>query len=82
VSFKLRSLYPRGVRPQHPRGYKVLDNLNEVTALTPKRNSHPAFLKDSVSQTEDSRQMRRRWVDNIKMDLTEIGWGGRDSILC
>jgi hypothetical protein len=19
---------------------------------------------------------RRRWVDNIKMDLTEIGWGG------
>jgi hypothetical protein len=23
---------------------------------------------------------RRRWVDNIKMDLREIGWGGMDSI--
>jgi hypothetical protein len=23
---------------------------------------------------------RRRWVDNIKMDLREIGWNGRDWI--
>jgi hypothetical protein len=23
---------------------------------------------------------RRRWVDNIKMDLREIGWGGVDWI--
>jgi hypothetical protein len=23
---------------------------------------------------------RRRWVDNIKMDLLEIGWGGVDWI--
>jgi hypothetical protein len=23
---------------------------------------------------------RRRWVDNIKMDLLEIGWGGLDWI--
>jgi hypothetical protein len=23
---------------------------------------------------------RRRWVDNIKTDLTEIGWGGMDWI--
>jgi hypothetical protein len=23
---------------------------------------------------------RRRWVDNIKMDLTEIGWDGMDWI--
>jgi hypothetical protein len=23
---------------------------------------------------------RRRWVDNIKMDLGEIGWDGRDWI--
>jgi hypothetical protein len=23
---------------------------------------------------------RRRWVDNIKMDLGEIGWGGMDWI--
>jgi hypothetical protein len=23
---------------------------------------------------------RRRWVDNIKMDLREIGWDGMDGI--
>jgi hypothetical protein len=23
---------------------------------------------------------RRRWVDNIKMDLGEMGWDGRDRI--
>jgi hypothetical protein len=23
---------------------------------------------------------RRRWEDNIKMDLREVGWGGMDSI--
>jgi hypothetical protein len=23
---------------------------------------------------------RRKWVDNIKMDLREIGWGGMDWI--
>jgi hypothetical protein len=23
---------------------------------------------------------RRRWVDNIKMDLREMGWGGMDWI--
>jgi hypothetical protein len=23
---------------------------------------------------------RRRWIDNIKMDLVEIGWGGVDWI--
>jgi hypothetical protein len=24
---------------------------------------------------------RRRWVDNIKLDLREIGWGGIDWII-
>jgi hypothetical protein len=23
---------------------------------------------------------RRRWVDNVKMDVREIGWGGKDWI--
>jgi hypothetical protein len=23
---------------------------------------------------------RHRWVDNIKMDLSEVGWDGRDCI--
>jgi hypothetical protein len=36
-----------------------------------------------VGKTERKRPLgrpRRRWVDNIKMDLREVGWGGRDWI--
>jgi hypothetical protein len=36
-----------------------------------------------VGKTEGKRQLgrpRRRWVDNIKMDLREIGWDGMDWI--
>jgi hypothetical protein len=25
-----------------------------------------------------TRSPRRRWVDNIKMDLREVGWSGMD----
>jgi hypothetical protein len=37
----------------------------------------------SVGKPEGRRPLgrpRRRWVDNIKMDLLEIGWGGVDWI--
>jgi hypothetical protein len=36
-----------------------------------------------VGKTEGKRPLgrpRRRWVDNIKMDLRKIGWDGRDWI--
>jgi hypothetical protein len=36
-----------------------------------------------VGKSEGKRPMgipRRRWVDNIKMDLREIGWDGMDFI--
>jgi hypothetical protein len=36
-----------------------------------------------VGKKEGKRRLgrpRRRWVDNIKMDLTEIGWDGVDWI--
>jgi hypothetical protein len=36
-----------------------------------------------VGMPEGKRQLgrpRRRWVDNIKMDLSEIGWDGVDWI--
>jgi hypothetical protein len=29
---------------------------------------------------EPLRRTRRKWVDNIKMDLAEAGWGGVDWI--
>jgi hypothetical protein len=36
-----------------------------------------------MGKPEGRRPLRRpkcRWVDNIKMDLREIGWGGMDLI--
>jgi hypothetical protein len=36
-----------------------------------------------VGKPEEKRPLgrpRRRWVDNIKIDLGEIGWGGMDWI--
>jgi exonuclease III len=29
---------------------------------------------------QEVRRPRRRWVDNIKMDLRDVGWDGRDWI--
>jgi hypothetical protein len=44
-----------------------------------KRNAYRIL----VGKPEGKRPLgrpRRRWVDHIKMDLTEIGWGGIDWI--
>jgi hypothetical protein len=44
-----------------------------------KRNAY----RISVGKTEGKKPLgrpRRRWVNNIKMDLREIGWGGMDWI--
>jgi hypothetical protein len=38
---------------------------------------------DIVGEAKGKRPLgrpRRRWVDNIKMDLRDIGWGGIDWI--
>jgi hypothetical protein len=44
-----------------------------------KRNTY----KILVGKPEGKRPLgrrKRRWVDNIQMDLREIGWGGMDWI--
>jgi hypothetical protein len=44
-----------------------------------KRNAYRLF----VGKPEGKRPLgtpRRWWVDNIKMDLLEVGWGGVDRI--
>jgi hypothetical protein len=44
-----------------------------------KRNAYRIL----VGKPEGMRPLgrpRRRWVDNVKMDLREIGWGGMDRI--
>jgi hypothetical protein len=50
-----------------------------VARMGEKRNADRIL----VGKPEGKRPLgrpRRRWVDNIKMDLREIGWDGMDSI--
>jgi hypothetical protein len=44
-----------------------------------KRNAYKILVGKPKGKRPLGRP-RRRWVDNIKMDLTEIGWGGMDWI--
>jgi hypothetical protein len=44
-----------------------------------KRNAYRLLVGKSERRRPRGRP-RRRWVDNIKMDLLEIGWGGVDWI--
>jgi transposase len=40
-----------------------------------KRNAHRILVGNPEGKRPIGRP-RRRWEDNIKMDLREIGWGG------
>jgi hypothetical protein len=44
-----------------------------------KRNAYRILLGEPQGKIPLGRP-RRRWVDNIKMDLREIGWDGVDWI--
>jgi hypothetical protein len=44
-----------------------------------KRNTYRLLVGNPEGKRPLGRP-RRRWVDNIKMDLLEIGWGGVDWI--
>jgi hypothetical protein len=49
--------------------------VGHVTRMEENRNPH----RISVGKPEEKRQLRRprlRWVDNIKIDIREIGWDG------
>jgi hypothetical protein len=41
---------------------------------------HAGHWWESQKKTDPWEDPRHRWVDNIKIDLREIGWNGRDWI--
>jgi hypothetical protein len=48
-----------------------------IARMRAKRNSYGILVGKSEGKRPLGRP-RRRWEDNIKMDLREIGWGGMD----
>jgi hypothetical protein len=44
-----------------------------------KRNAYKILVRKPEGKRPLSKP-KRKWVDTIKMDLIEIGWGGIDSI--
>jgi hypothetical protein len=50
-----------------------------VARMEVKRNAHRLLV--GMPGRKPLGRPRRRWVDNIKMDLLEIGWGGVDWIV-
>jgi hypothetical protein len=50
-----------------------------VARMGEKRNAY-RILVGNPEGKRPLRRPRRRWVDNIKMDLREIGWDGMDWI--
>jgi hypothetical protein len=50
-----------------------------VARMVEKSNAYRLFVGKPQGKRPLGRP-RRRWVDNIKMDLLEIGWGGVDWI--
>jgi hypothetical protein len=50
-----------------------------VARMGEKRNAYRILMGKPEGKRSLGRQ-RRRWVDNIKMDLREIGWDGVDWI--
>jgi hypothetical protein len=49
-------------------------------ARTGIREMHIGYWWESQKEIDPLRRPRRRWVDNINMDLTVLGWDGMDWI--
>jgi hypothetical protein len=50
-----------------------------VGRMGEKRNAH-RLLMVKPEGSRSLRRPRRRWLDNIRMDLVEVGWGDVDRI--
>jgi hypothetical protein len=75
---ELRDLYssPSIIRIIKPRRMRWAGH---VARMREKRNAY-GLLVGKPEGKRPLRRQRRRWVDNIRMDLGEVGWGDVDWI--
>jgi hypothetical protein len=57
----------------------ILPNVSNVARMGEKRNAY-RLLVGKPKGNRPLGRTRRRWVDNIRMDLEEVGWGDVDWI--
>jgi hypothetical protein len=51
-----------------------------VVRIGEKRNGYKLLVGKPEGKRRPLGRPRHRWVDNIRMDLGEVGWGGVDWI--
>jgi hypothetical protein len=56
---------------------RIMRWAGHVARMGEKRNAYRILVGKPEGKRSLGRQ-RRRWVDNTKMDLREIGWGNMD----
>jgi hypothetical protein len=59
---------------------RVRNNQYIIVFLRYKKRNAYRLLVGNPRGKEAARKPRRRWVDNIRMDLVEVGWGDVDWI--
>jgi hypothetical protein len=58
----------------------IKDGMGRVYSTNWEKRNAYRILVGNPERKRPVGRTRRRWVDNIRMDLNEIGWGGMDWI--
>jgi hypothetical protein len=73
---ELHSLYPSRIKIRMIKSRRM-SWAGHVAQILDNRNAHRIIMGKPEGKIPLGRP-RRRWVDNIKMNLREIGWCGMD----
>jgi hypothetical protein len=63
-----------------PTNDQVKDEMGRTCSTNGEKRNAYRILMGKPERKSPLSKPKRRWVDNIKIDLRETGWGGIDSI--